>query len=411
MLNHLRVLDLTQQDGYLCSRILADLGCDVIKIEPPGGDPGREVGPYVGGVPDKEGSLYWFAYNANKRGITLDLKAREGQELLRQLVRSADFVVESFPPGYLTELGVGYEQLRAENESLIYVSITPFGQDGPYAGYKGSDLVVTALSGYLFLCGNPDEPPVRISFPQVSLMASAEAAAAALIALHGRSQHGFGTSVDVAALESSAWLQLMVPIASFLENKRIIRRQGQRGTNPASGSQAMWIWRCKDGNVDFRVFGGAIGSRTMRSLLQWMEDERFPVDAFLHEFSWEQFDFTTASQEFLGRIEPPIQAFLLLHTKVEVLKESIARNLLMKPVLNPADILGLSFLEERRFWETVEHPKLDHAIKSPGSFLRTGQPTIRRRAPLIGEHNREVYCEELGLTPTQLEALSEVAVV
>ncbi len=172
-LKGLRALDLTDDKGFLCGRMLADLGVDVIKVEPPGGDPSRMIGPFYRDIAEPEKSLYWFAYNANKRGITLKLDREEGKEVFKKLAERTDFVIESFPPGYLAKLGLDYASLTAINPRLILTSISAFGQSGPYADYKAPDLVGMAMSVLMYLCGDPDLPPVRISFPQAYLIAGA----------------------------------------------------------------------------------------------------------------------------------------------------------------------------------------------------------------------------------------------
>ncbi len=185
-----RVLDLTDDKGFLCGRILADMGADVIKIERPGGEAARNIGPFYHDIPDREKSLYWFVFNAGKRGITLDIETRQGRELFKRLVKGADFFIESFPPGYLDKLGLGYSVLSQVNSHLIMVSITPFGQAGPYRDFKAPDLVSIAMSGWMYICGDTDRPPVRVSFPQAYLNTGAEAAAACTIAYYHRERTG-----------------------------------------------------------------------------------------------------------------------------------------------------------------------------------------------------------------------------
>ena len=160
-----RVLDLTDERGLLAGKILADLGADVLQIEPPGGSPARKIGPFHGDDPQPEKSLFWWAYAANKRGITLDLEQKDGQALLEKLVAEADFLIESFTPGYLDGLGLGYQHLAEINPKLVMVSITPFGQDGPYSNYQATDIVGMALGGFMYLTGDEDRAPIRISFP------------------------------------------------------------------------------------------------------------------------------------------------------------------------------------------------------------------------------------------------------
>ncbi|MBI2911455.1 MAG: CoA transferase, partial [Chloroflexi bacterium] len=169
MLSRYRVLDLADEKGQLCGRILADLGADVVKIEPPGGDPARGLGPFLHDTKDPEKSLSWYALNANKRGITLDLETEADQATLRRLAGEADFLVESFPPGHLDRLGLGYEALSGPNPRLIVISISPTGQEGPRARWATSDIVSMAMSGIMSVAGDPDRAPVRISEPQAYL--------------------------------------------------------------------------------------------------------------------------------------------------------------------------------------------------------------------------------------------------
>ena len=161
-LGDVRVLDLTNESGLYCTKLLADLGADVIKVEPPGGDPTRSIGPFLGDEAHPERSLYFFHFNTNKRSITLDIETRDGQEIFRRLAETADVIVETFPPGYLDDRGIGYEALRALNPRLILTSITPFGQTGPYRNYPATDLTALALGGVLLECGWPDRPPVTL---------------------------------------------------------------------------------------------------------------------------------------------------------------------------------------------------------------------------------------------------------
>src|SRR5919109_2931972 len=164
-----RALDLTDEKGVLCGKILADLGVDVIKLEPPGGDPARRLGPFAEDIPNPERSLFWWAFNANKRSITLDLTKPQGRDLFLRMVRVADFIIESFVPGELECLGLSYHTLAQVNPRVILTSITPFGQTGPYATYRATDLVVMAMGGSMFLTGDADRPPVRIGYPQAFL--------------------------------------------------------------------------------------------------------------------------------------------------------------------------------------------------------------------------------------------------
>jgi crotonobetainyl-CoA:carnitine CoA-transferase CaiB-like acyl-CoA transferase len=187
-----RVLDLTDDKGFLCGKILADMGADVIKIEKPGGDLARNIGPFYHDIPDPEKSLSWFCYNINKRGITLDIESVDGKELFKRLVKDAHFVIESFPVGYMEKIGLGYKELEKTNPGIILTSISPFGQTGPYSNYKGSDITCMGMAVVMYLSGDPDRPPVRISSPQAFMCGSADAAAASLVAHYHRQRTGEG---------------------------------------------------------------------------------------------------------------------------------------------------------------------------------------------------------------------------
>src|SRR5260370_39569007 len=198
MLSGYRVLDLTNERGLLCCQILGDLGADVIKVEPPGGSSARKLGPFYQDQPDPNRSLLWWAYNRNKRGITLDISSEAGAEIFRRLLAIADFVLESDRPGRLADSGFGYDAVARLNPRIVYVSISPFGQDGPKALYHDCDLILMAAGGPMVLTGDADRPPIYLSVPQAFLHASVEAAAGAIIAFHELPRSRSGQLVDVS---------------------------------------------------------------------------------------------------------------------------------------------------------------------------------------------------------------------
>jgi crotonobetainyl-CoA:carnitine CoA-transferase CaiB-like acyl-CoA transferase len=183
------VLDLTEGGCMVGGRLLADMGADVIKIEPPPGSPSR-TGPYYKNITDPKKSLFWWAYNTNKRGITLDITKEEGREIFKDLVLRVDAVLESFEPGYLDHLKLGYSHLSEIKPDIILTSITPFGQNGPKARYRASDLTVWASGAYLYACGNPGRAPTWISFPQAGLFGGAEGAIGTMAAIWHRNNTG-----------------------------------------------------------------------------------------------------------------------------------------------------------------------------------------------------------------------------
>jgi crotonobetainyl-CoA:carnitine CoA-transferase CaiB-like acyl-CoA transferase len=410
MLEGRRALDLTDEKGFLCGKLLADLGVDVIKVERPGGDPSRRMGPFWHDEADPQKSLYWFAYNSDKRGITLDIETKDGQQLFKELVKTADFVIESFEPGYLDKLGLGYAALCEVKKDIIMTSITPFGQKGPYSGYQGPDLVAMGMSGELFLTGDSDRRPVNIGVPQACLHAGADAAAGTMIAYHYRRRTGEGQQVDVSMQQSTAWfLAMTVPYWEI--DKVMLTRVGTFRSGSSSGTVQRQVWPCKDGFIFFFMIGGQQGAKTCRQLVKWMEDEE-AKDEFLSSFVWEEFDMATATQDLIDKISKPIADYFATKTKKEALEAAISRNISICPLLGMKDILNDSHLAFRGFWSQMALPELNATIPYPKQYINSSEveTASRVRAPLIGEHNLAVY-GELGLPAEKVVALKEAGVV
>ncbi len=407
-----RALDLTDGSGWLCGRILGDLGADVIKIEPPGGDPGRRRGPFYHDEPDPSKSLPWFAYNANKRGITLAVETEDGQALLRRLAERADFLIESFPPGYLDARGLGYPALRSANAWLVMTSITPFGQAGPYAAYRGSDLVIMAMSGFMALVGEPGRPPVRVSWPQAAMWTGMHAAAGTLIAHQYRAATGRGQHVDVSAQASVLWALANAP-AHYSLMRDDLQRGGSRIVGRSTtGATMRAIYRCRDGHINFIFYGGEAGRRSNEAMVQWMA-EVGEAPEWLRRIDWGAFNIAGSTQEKIDALEQPFVEFLSRRTKAEFAAESVRRGILGYPVADAKDIRDDPQLASRAFWQAVEHPELDAVVTYPGAFtqLSAGRCGIARRAPGVGEHNDDIYRGELGLRPEEITRLRERGVL
>lgn len=406
-----RVLDLTDEAGWFCGRLLGDLGADVVKVEHPGGDPGRWRGPFYRDEPHPERSLPWLAYNANKRGITLALESPRGRELFARLVARADFVVESYPPGFLEDLGVGYPQLREHNPRLVWVSVTPFGRTGPRSRWRGPDLVVMAASGLLHLVGSPDGPPLRVSLPQAPLWGSLYAAAGALVAHVYRQRTGRGQLVDVSAQASLLSALANAPAYCSLFGKDLRRAGNHMVGRNVHGARVRAVYRCRDGYINFILYSGEAGRHSNAALVRWME-ECGALPETLRSRDWEAFDVVTATQEEIDELEQAIAAFLAERTKAEFTEEALRRGILGYPVADPRDIREDPQLEARGFWEPVYHPGLEATLHYPRGFARfsNGAAGIRRPAPRVGEHNVEVY-GELGLSPEDVERLRAEGVV
>ncbi len=407
-----RVLDLTDESGFLAGKILADLGADVVKIEPPGGDGARRVGPFAGDQLGPDRSLYWLSYNTGKRGITLNLHTPAGQDLFRRLAARADFVFETYPPGALEALGVGYPQLRALSPRLVWTAITPFGQSGPYRDYKGSDLVVMAMSGMMSLMGEPGHPPLRVSLPQSPMWAGMYAAAGALVAHHYRQASGLGQLVDISLQAALLWALANAP-AFWATNRTVPRRAGQQVTGRSlTGATMRAIYPCKDGYLNFIIYGGDAGRRSNESLVAWMAEEGLAPDGLLHK-DWARFNIAESTQAEIDELERPTAELFRRYTKAEFLDQAFRRDMLGYPVSDARDILADEHLAARGLWHTVEFPALGSSFKFPGSFARFSAAPVGacRPAPRVGEHNRAVYQDELGLSGAELARLGADGVI
>jgi crotonobetainyl-CoA:carnitine CoA-transferase CaiB-like acyl-CoA transferase len=410
MLSHLRALDLTDDRGFLCGKILADLGMNVIKVEKPGGDPSRNIGGFWGNTPNPEKSLYWFAYNSNKKGITLDIENSRGREIFKQLVNTADFVIESFTPGYLHKFGIAYEDLVTTYPKLIWTSITPFGPEEPYRDYKDADIVVMGMSGTLYQTGESDGPPVHISIPQACLHAGADAAVGCMVAYYHREMTGEGQLVDVSMQQSAAWFQAnAVPVYEL--NGGILKRAGafRAGTSKNVGQRQ--VWPCKDGYVFFNVIGGRTGAKTLSSLVAWMDEEKLATDFLLH-LDWNNFDMFTVTKEVMDNISGPVGIFFLKHTRKELLQGAVPRGVSLGPLSSMHDLLEDECLNERQYWTQIEHSELGTSITYPKEFVRSSVAdcATQFRAPLIGEHNAAVY-QEIGLSKADLAQLKQEGII
>lgn len=394
-----RILDLTEGGCMIGARMLADLGADVIKIEPPGGSPSR-IAPFYKDITDPEKSLYWFAYNLNKRGITLDLSTVKGQDIFKKLVETADVVMESFQPGYLDSLGLGYADLIKINPDIIMTSITPFGQNGPKAQYRGSELTAWASGSYLYICGNPDRAPAWISFPQALLFGGAEAAVGTLTALWHRGETGEGQHVDIS-LQECAMSPTMNSMQMWDLNKVDFRRLGGCMYIPSTGVRQPIYFKCRDGYVMILLQGGnePFVSSSGR-LVQWMDEEGMAPE-WLKKVDWVvDYNAATMGQEIADRVGAEVEKFTLTKTKAQLYEEgAIKRRILLAPLNNTQDISQDKQLHFRQYWVKVEHPELGAELTYCGPFARMSETPIvyRRRAPLVGEHNEEIYGEKSAL--------------
>jgi len=401
-----RVLDLTDEKGLIGGKLMGDLGADIIKIESPGGDAARKIGPFYHNEPHPEKSLYWMAFNLNKRGITLNLETSDGRDLFLKLVKTSDFVIESFSPGYMESIGLGYKTLNSINPRIIVASISPFGQDGPYKDFKTSDLINMAMGGYSFTTGDPDRPPIRISFPISYSHAGAEAAAACVMAHYYRELTGEGQYIDISIQECIVWT-LMNATTTWDLNQRDITRGGSTSIHPVTGLEIKTVWACKDGDVTFMVAGGALGGST-NAITKWMGEEK-QASNWLLSINWPSLDILAIDKETHTKASTEIGKFILSKTANELYSRAVSDRIILAPVSTAELILSSPQLEDREGFIEIDHPELGGSITYPNAFAKMSawNPRISRKAPLIGEHNNEIYIDELGLSQKDLIVLHQ----
>ena len=394
MLGHLRVLDLSDGFALVCGQILADLGADVIQVEPPGGAAARRLGPFAGGAPDSERSLVWWSYARGKRGLVLDLDSDAGRAALRELARGADVLIESCAPGALAARGLGYADLASLNPALVQVSITPFGQAGPRAHDAASDLTVLAAAGPLALTGDADRAPVRVVVPQAFLHAGADAALGVLIALHERTSSGLGQHVDVSAQQSATLASQSYLLCEAVGAPTSTRVAGGIQVGPL---RVRFTYPAKDGFVSItHLFGSTIGPATRR-LMEWVHESGF-CDAATRDKDWIGYtELLLSGQEPLSefeRVKEAIAACTGSKTKAELLQTALDRTLLMAPIRTLREVIESEQLAARDWVAALPSPDGGTA-RHPGPFARFSAAPIhyRRRAPRLDEHGGEIRDE------------------
>ena len=405
-LDGVRVLDLTSEMGWYAGKLLADLGADVIKVEPPGGDPGRGLPPFHADQPGRETSLRFWYFNANKRSVTLDLAQHDGRHLFGLLADTADIVLESFRPGELEALGLDAAALRERNSALVWASITGFGLDGPHAGWEVTDLIAQAVSGVAVLAGYPDGPPQRIAGNQAYIVAGISAAQGALLALLHAEATGQGQLVETSLQEALSICQETAHLGwDFQRWSR--ERIGEQHRMPGIGT-----YRTRDGYIYSAVGIPGFGA-PWPTLIEWMAEEGKAEDLTEPQFAetFAAFDMRTlgdpeklaALAPTLDRAQEVLTAFYAGKTSMEAYEQGQARRLLVGMAAAPADIAENHHLAVREWWVEIEQPRGLGAepaqLRMPGAPYRlSATPAqIRRAAPRIGEHNRDIWVEEVGI--------------
>ena len=403
----LRVLELADEKGQFCGKLLGDLGADVVKIEPPGGEPCRHVGPFLDDVPHPDRSLSFWYYNTSKRGVTLNLSTADGQRLFRRLAATADVVLETFRPGYLESLGLGQETLRLENPALIVCSLTPLGQTGPWRDFVSSDLVHMAAGGEMASSGYDRlDVPIAPGGGNAWHMGCHYAAMAIMAALVYRTVSGEGQYIDTSIHEACA-LTTVAAIANYVYRGEVLRRQ--TGRHHAMTTTPRTQFLAKDGIYVTALISGGLNPRNVKNLASLMDAYGMAGD--LLDPKYQDPAVIAASGSHI--VDGLLAAFIASLPAEEVYHAGQARGFTWGAIRAPEDLLEDAHLHDRGFWKEVQHPELGRNFTYPGEpALYNGSPwEISRRAPLIGEHNSEVFCGELGLERGALATLAENGVI
>jgi benzylsuccinate CoA-transferase BbsE subunit len=415
LLKGFRMLDFTDDKGALCGKIFADMGADVIKVEPLDGCGTRRIPPFLEDRPSADTSLYFLAYQAGKRSITANLECADARAALVELARKSDFVVESFPVGYMDRIGAGYEDLSKVNPRLIYTSITPFGDSGPGKDYKAYDIVSWAAGGAMYLMGEEGRPPLQMSLPQAGLHAGAEAAVASLLAHYAREREGQGQHVVVSMQACVVWT-LMNEQAMPILHGDYLRRSGV--FTGALGARRKFVFRCSDGYVTCLVIGGPGGAASTRALVAWMAEKGLAAD-WMNTKDWVTWTpgafmkVTDEDLEQIGDLEDRTERFFMTMDRREIYAEALKRRILLAPLANMADIADDPQLKARNFLVPVEHDTLGRTLTFPGPFAKLSETPMgaARRSPTLGEHNCDVYQELLGFGAERIAQLRAIGAI
>jgi crotonobetainyl-CoA:carnitine CoA-transferase CaiB-like acyl-CoA transferase len=398
-LGDVRILDLAGESGVLAGRLLADLGADVIQIEPPGGSAVRRRSPFLEDLEGVERSLYHHHFNANKRGVTLDITRPEGLELLRRLVAASDAVIETAPPGEMDALGAGFEALRQANPSLLYVTITPFGQQGPMRDYRGNDLICVAASGLMYLNGDPEDPPNQPGAEQAYQMASLVAASGLLTALYGRNHRAGheGNRIDVSLQEAASMSTLQTANANaYAWFQRVPRR---RGLTVFGGRD---LFQCRDG----RWVSFVIMPYRWDDFVRWLRDEG--IESEVRGEAWRDQAYRARNP---GAASAAIAELASRHNRDEVFHEGQKRLISVMPVNDVGDLVEDPQLLSRDFFVPLEAGGRSFLDAGPVPRMTATPLGLWRQAPRLGEHNGEVYGGLLGIDERRIDELREAGVI
>ena len=387
-----RVLDLADEKGQLCTRLLAELGADVIKIEPPrDGDPTRQNGPFFRGEAEPDRSIYWWVMNAGKRSITLQLKLEAGREILRKLIAMSDIVVETCVPGESASLGLDYASVSAANPGAILVSVTNFGQAGPYAKWAATDIVGSAMGGQMHVSGDPERGPLRSTAPQAFAQANVQAAVGAMTALYARAVNdGAGQHVDVSMQEA---MMVTMDHAGPTWDIRRVNTVGPGERRQNAGIVAgRYLFETADGWLTALQVGGLIGPKA-DPIIDWLAETGEAQGLDSPEWRARLVAGGPFPPQDRKKIEATMQAFCRTRKKEALVAEAQRRGAGWAPVFSPREIVDSKQLAAREYWVRVHHEDLGESFIYPGAPFKLSETPWKQRgrAPHLGEHNEQVF--------------------
>ena len=401
-LSDVKVLDLTWHiAGPYCTKLLADYGAEVIKVEKPAeGDPTRRMAPFFKDDPHPEKSGLFLHLNTSKKGITLNLKSATGKKILKELVSKADILVESFSPRVMPSLGLDYQTLEQMNPKLVMVSISNFGQSGPYRDFKASEIVEYAMGGEMYSTGMEGREPLKVGGNVIQYQAGTVAAVATMAAFYAAENQEIGQHVDVSIMETQAGTidrrsahLLAYAYGGVLTNRWPPPREAKSWLILPSG-----VYPCKDGFIN------------VLSLPQWWP--RYVQALGMPELMDDPRFQNVLSREYAGEFDAIWYSWLADHTKDEVFERFRDAGIAGAPLNSPEDLLNDPHFKEREYFVEIDHPETAKVTYPGAPFKMTETPwQVKHPAPLLGEHNEEIYCKLLGYAREDSVKLRESGVI
>jgi len=398
---NLRVLDLTHYiAGPYCTKLMADMGADVIKVErPDGGDPARRMGPFPEDVPDPEKSGLFLYLNTSKKGITLNLKTETGRKTFKELVRDVDILVENFEPRVMPSLGLDYEALEKINPKLVMTSISNFGQTGPYRDYKAQEITELALGGLMYLTGDADREPLKQGGSVVQFSAGTDGLVASLAAFFSAEVTGAGQHIDVSIMEAVVTMLSPAPIRWYNERIPIKRNNNFCSAREFKGGAGQGIYPCRDGYV-----GVEIPSLALLQSLGAMSGVEGLLDPDIGYYM-----FGKAANT--DKLHSLLMDWCREHTREEIYHTGQDARLPFGRVHDIEELWSWPQYRERGFWGEVDHPVAGRLTYPARPFVMSQTPLKQGRAPLLGEHNEEILGDRLGYSQEDLVRLRETGII